>query len=72
MRRSAYATLGADHRIMSPRALRESLRLQPGDSLRFVIDDEDVSLERVAHMDQDCRSTFTEWASADDEAYSNL
>ncbi|WP_400767327.1 AbrB/MazE/SpoVT family DNA-binding domain-containing protein [Methylosinus sporium] len=72
-RRSVYATLGADHRITLPRALREYLRLQPGDSLRFVIDDEGVSLERVAHMDRDCFSTFTEWASADDhEAYSNL
>lgn len=59
--RIVYSTLSADNRTVLPRAVRERLRLRPGDWLRFLVGVEGVSVERYRTDGQDaCFSTFSE------------
>ena len=70
----AYSKLSVKSQTVLPRAVRERLRLGPGDRVRFVIDGGKVTLERDTHLeDGDPFVAFTEWASPeDDEAYADL
>ena len=72
-RRTTYAKVEADHRLVIPRVVRRRLGLRPGDLLRIVLDAAAVRIERATPPIDDCFATFTEWASeADDHAYSDL
>ena len=70
----AYSKLSVKSQTVVPRAVRERLRLSPGDRVRFVIEGGKVTLERDSHLeDGDPFVAFTEWASPeDDEAYADL
>jgi antitoxin PrlF len=57
-----------------PKAVREKLGLRPGDLLRYKLEKNGVTIERVHdEMQDDPFATFTEWASeADERAYKSL
>lgn len=73
-RKIVYSKVSAKNQTALPRAVREHLRIGPGDRLRYVIDDKGVRLERSAPKEkEDPFATFTEWASAiDEEAYASF
>jgi AbrB family looped-hinge helix DNA binding protein len=59
-------------RTVIPKAVRERLRLKPGDFLRYVMEGRRIVIERVEAEDN-AFATFREWASdADEEAYRSL
>jgi antitoxin PrlF len=57
-----------------PRAVREALRLEPGDEVVYRIEDTHVILTRASDAaPEDPFTTFHEWASEEDrEAYADL
>ncbi|MBI1867018.1 MAG: type II toxin-antitoxin system PrlF family antitoxin [Methylocystis sp.] len=72
--KTVYSKVSVKSQTVLPQAVRERLRIKPGDRLRYVLDDKGVRLERSAPNEEDDPfATFTEWASeADDEAYADL
>jgi bifunctional DNA-binding transcriptional regulator/antitoxin component of YhaV-PrlF toxin-antitoxin module len=69
-----YSKLSAENRTALPRAVRERLKVSPGDRLRYVVDDMGVRVERGAAAPQDeTLATFSEWSSrVDEEAFADL
>lgn len=57
-----------------PRAVREALRLEPGDEVVYRIEDDHVVLTKAGDAGpEDPFATFGEWASDEDrEAYAEL
>jgi bifunctional DNA-binding transcriptional regulator/antitoxin component of YhaV-PrlF toxin-antitoxin module len=57
-----------------PRAIRERLKISPGDRLRYLVDDRGVRIEKDAGAADDGQfSAFSEWSSeADEEAFRSL
>jgi antitoxin PrlF len=56
-----------------PRAVREALRLRPGDEVGYVIEGPGRVVMVRATPDDDPFATFTEWSGdADREAYAEL
>ena len=74
MARISYSRLSSKSQTVLPRDVREKLGVKPGDRLRYRITEQGVLLERVVAESQDDPFTsFTEWASADDdEAFAGL
>ena len=69
-----FSKLTVKSQTVIPRKVRESLGLKPGDTVRYIIRDNRVEIERVDHVgDEDPFTTFSEWAgAADEEAYAQL
>ena len=69
-----HSKLSAKHRTVLPRAVRERLRISPGDRLRYLVDERGVHIEKAAgEADDDSFATFSEWSSeADEEAFADL
>lgn len=68
------STLSVKSQTVIPRAVRERLKVGPGDRLAYILDETGVRIERVRPVEADDPfATFSEWASAeDDEAYAGL
>ncbi|MDP2801896.1 MAG: type II toxin-antitoxin system PrlF family antitoxin [Phreatobacter sp.] len=65
--------LSSKSQTVLPRAVRERLKLGPGDKVRYVITDKAVVIEKDDDFVDDPFITFTEWASPeDDAAYADL
>jgi bifunctional DNA-binding transcriptional regulator/antitoxin component of YhaV-PrlF toxin-antitoxin module len=63
-----HSKLSAQHRTVLPRAVRERLRVSPGDRLRYLVDDRGVRVEKAAGaLDDDPFAAFSEWSSEVDE-----
>lgn len=55
---------------MIPREVRERLKLQPGDILRYRLTEDGILLDKAAEAANDPFAAFSEWASeADERAY---
>jgi AbrB family looped-hinge helix DNA binding protein len=69
-----YSKLSAGGRITLPRAVRERLKISPGDRLRFLVDYRGVRIEkRVGGRVDEPFATFLEWSSeTDEEAFADL
>lgn len=69
-----YSKLSVKSQTVIPRQVRERLGLKPGDTVRYVIRESRVEIERVDHIgDEDPFISFSEWAGeADEEAYGKL
>ena len=69
-----HSKLSAEYRTVLPRAVRERLRILPGDRLRYLVDNGGVRVEKAASAATDCSFTaFCEWSSeADEEAFADL
>ena len=68
------SNLSAENRIVLPRAVRERLKISPGDRLRCLVDDRGVRIENAAGAADDERFVaLSEWSSeADEEAFAYL
>ncbi|MGQ0741452.1 MAG: AbrB/MazE/SpoVT family DNA-binding domain-containing protein [Alphaproteobacteria bacterium] len=66
--------IGSNGRTTIPKAVRERLKLKPGDLLRYVFDGKRVVIEKAnAGAEDNPFATFSEWASeADERAYKSL
>jgi antitoxin PrlF len=70
---TAISKLSTKAQTVLPKLVREKLGLEPGDSVRFVIEDDRVTLLKHTETEDDPFHAFTEWASAEDErAYGKL
>ena len=75
-----FSTVSADGRTRIPRAVRERLRLKPGNTIRYrfsvdgvVIDKARRRTGRARYTPRDPFAVFSEWAGeADEKAYARL
>ena len=69
-----FSKVSVKSQTVIPRAVRERLKLKPGDTLRYRVTDDGVLLDKApANEADDPFATFTEWANeADEKAYGNL
>lgn len=69
-----FSKVSVKSQTVIPRAVREQLKLKPGDTLRYRLTDEGVLLDKAPMTDADDPfAAFSEWASdADEKAYGNL
>jgi len=69
-----HSKLSAEHRTVLPHAVRERLRILPGDRLRFLVDDLGVRIEKAeGAADDDSFAAFSEWSTeVDEEAFRSL
>ncbi len=69
-----HSKLSAQHRTVLPRAVRQRLKISPGDRLRYLVDDRGVRIEKaVGAGDEDPLSAFSEWScEADEDAFRAL
>ena len=71
------ATITAKGQVTIPKAIRDALNLRQGDQLRWDLDDGDVRVRLVSHLDltylQGVEGGLEEWASPEDEeAFADL
>lgn len=65
--------LSSKSQTVLPRAVRQRLKLGPGDKVRYVMTDKAVIIEKAEDFVDDPFITFTEWAGPVDEAgYADL
>ena len=71
---SAFSKVSVKSQTVIPRAVRERLRLKPGDVLRYQMTDDGVLLDKApASEGDDPFATFSEWSNeADEKAYGDL
>ena len=71
--RAAYSRVSVKSQTVLPRAVREALAIKPGDTLRYLLTDRGVLLEKAPPEGDDPFASFTEWAGEhDDKAYGDL
>jgi antitoxin PrlF len=71
---SAFSKVSVKSQTVIPREVRERLRLQPGDTLRYRLTEDGVLLDKApANKADDPFAAFSEWSSeADEKAYGGL
>jgi antitoxin PrlF len=69
-----FSKVSVKSQTVIPRAVRERLKLKPGDTLRYRLTDEGVLLDKAPMSEgDDPFATFSEWAGdADEKAYANF
>ena len=71
--RLVTSRLGARSQAVVPKAVRQALKLVPGDEVGFVIENGRVELVKVSARGDDTFACFSEWAGdADTEGYAGL
>jgi antitoxin PrlF len=71
--RVAYSRVSVKSQTVLPRAVREALEIQPGDTVRYVLTDDGVTIDKAPPEADDPFAAFSEWAGAkDEEAYGDL
>ena len=71
---ASFSKVSVKSQTVIPRAVRERLGLQAGDSLRYRLTDEGVLIDKAPAADvDDPFAAFSEWSSeADEKAYAGL
>lgn len=71
---ASFSKVSVKSQTVIPRAVRERLGLQAGDSLRYRLTDEGVLIDKAPAADADDPfAAFAEWSSeADEKAYAGL
>jgi AbrB family looped-hinge helix DNA binding protein len=71
---AAFSKVSVKSQTVLPRAVRERLNIQPGDTLRYRITDDGILIDKSpAGEGDDPFASFTEWSSpADEKAYADL
>jgi len=69
-----HSRLSPEQRTVLPRAVRQRLRISPGDRLRLLVDDRGVRIENTAGgADHEAFAAFSEWSSeVEEEAFAEL
>ena len=71
--RAAFSKVSVKSQTVLPREIRERLGIKPGDTLRYVMTDKGVLLDKAPLDTDDPFATFSEWSSdADEKAYGKL
>ena len=69
----AYGKIPAKGQVVIPKQVRQRLGLKQGDTLRFRVADNGITIEKVPETQHDPFAAFSEWSSAeDDELYRDL
>jgi antitoxin PrlF len=69
----AMSKMSVKAQTVLPKPVREKLGLNPGDTVRFVIEDDRVTVSKHVAVGDDPFHAFTEWSSLEDEkAYGGL
>jgi AbrB family looped-hinge helix DNA binding protein len=63
--RTSFSRVDSRFRITIQKAVRERLRLKPGDFVRYVMDGRSVAIERM-NAERNPFAAFEEWASQAD------
>lgn len=71
---AAYSKVSVKSQTVLPRAVRETLGVRPGDTLRYRMTDAGVLIDKApANEADDPFAAFSEWSSkADEKAYADL
>lgn len=70
---AAFSKVSVKSQTVIPHAVREALKLKPGDTLRYRITDDGILLDKATETADDPFAAFSEWTSeADEKAYSEL
>jgi antitoxin PrlF len=68
-----YSTMSVKSQTVIPRAVRERLRLKPGDKLRYRLTEDGVLIDKAPKETDDPFTAFSEWTGeADEKAYGKL
>jgi antitoxin PrlF len=72
-RATAFSRVSVKGRTVIPREVREQLRLNPGDTLRYRVTDNGILLDKAIATTDFPFTVFSEWTSeADEKAYADL
>jgi antitoxin PrlF len=70
---AAFSKVSVKGQTVIPREVRELLKLKPGDTLRYRMQDDGVLLDKATEAGDDPFATFSEWTSEiDAKAYGGL
>jgi antitoxin PrlF len=70
---AAFSKVLAKGRTVIPREVREQLKLNSGDTLRYRFSDDGILLDKAAQAGDDPFAAFSEWTSdIDEKAYDEL
>jgi AbrB family looped-hinge helix DNA binding protein len=70
---AAFSKVSVKSQTVIPRAVREQLKLKPGDTLRYRVTDNGILLDKATEANDDPFAAFSEWTSeADEKAYGEL
>jgi antitoxin PrlF len=68
---AGYSKVSTKSQTVIPRAVRETLNLKPGDTLRYRFADDGILIDKAEADDP--FASFSEWAGdADEKAYADL
>ena len=70
---AAFSKVSVKSQTVIPRAVRDQLKLQPGDTLRYRVTEAGILLDKATESGDDPFAAFSEWTSeADEKAYGGL
>jgi antitoxin PrlF len=68
-----FSKVSVRSQTVIPRAVREQLKLKPGDTLRYRVTEDGILLDKATEAGDDPFAAFSEWTSeADEKAYGGL
>jgi antitoxin PrlF len=72
-RKITHSKVTSKSQTVIPRAIREKLGLEPGDTLNYLETDQGILIEKARVLEEDPFATFSEWnTEADERAYADL
>lgn len=72
-RSTSFSKVSVKSQTVLPRAVRESLGIKPGDTLRYRLTEDGVLVDKAPAETDDPFAAFSEWSSeADEKAYGKL
>lgn len=70
---TSFSKVSVKSQTVLPRAVRESLGIKPGDTLRYRLTEDGVLVDKAPAEADDPFAAFSEWSSeADEKAYGKL
>jgi antitoxin PrlF len=68
-----FSKVSVRSQTVIPRAVREQLKLKPGDTLRYRVTEDGILLDKATEAGDDPFAAFSEWTSeADEKTYGGL
>ena len=70
---TSFSKVSVKSQTVLPRAVRATLGIKPGDTLRYRLTDQGVLIDKASTEMDDPFASFSEWSGeADEKAYGNL
>lgn len=68
-----FSKITSKSQTVIPREVRDRLGLKPGDSLRYAVTEQGITIDKAGHTEDDPFAVFNEWSgAADEKAFGNL